>query len=270
VIALVDEPNPNVIYEIARRRERGGPIVLVGDWPDIALYEQDFPRQNWKQDAVLQRIDLIAKDHGRKLPDFTVGIPQDLLEAIDTYDSELQKGIETALQEIEPSFLPHPQEAVEHMLGIVSEKTESFYPVSVVEFKFTDRGLINSNDPPKVLDFDERFSSLYGYGGKTVAYADRPLTLPKLLGLLEDYVDPADWAQFCEDQKRLVNIISNAGYAKAKVPLRIKRKVENEAYQHAGKQYLPCVVAQVIDGKLDGPHSMYLLVEYIELPDSFT
>ncbi len=46
--------------------------------------------------------------------------------------------------------------------------------------------------------------------------------------------------------------------------MRINEKHNHREYR--GMSYLPCVVAQVIDGNQEASHSMYLLVAYIELP----
>ena len=128
LIALVAERNPNVIYEVAYRRARDRTVVLVVDSADnLPLYVQSLGRQSWKQDEALERINQIANDSFRELSDFTAGIPPDLKKAIDIYDGELQKGMEGALQEIEATFQPHLNEAVQHLRGIVSDKTSSFY-----------------------------------------------------------------------------------------------------------------------------------------------
>lgn len=268
LIALVVEPNPNVIYEVAFRRTGDLPIVLVVDSPDnLPLYVQSLGRQNWKQDDILARINMIANDKVRKLPDFTVGIPDDLKEVIDYYDDQLQKGLEDALQEIERQFKPHPIEAVEHLRGIVSDKTSSFYPCSIVEVEFSGRSeFANPKHPSIVTDLDNRFSCLYGYVDKKSAEADYPLTLDKLLNRIEKFSDKCHWNEFIEEQVQLADIIvRNYGFARATVPLRINQNHTDEVYR--GKCYLPCVVAQVIDGSLDERHTMYLLVVYIEIPD---
>lgn len=268
VIALVVEPNSNVAYEVTTRKEGNLPVVLVGDWPDIPLYVQDLARQNWTQSQVLARIETIVADEGRLLPDFTIGIPDDLKAIIDSHDAELQKGLEAALQEIEPSFRPHPIAAVEHLRGILSDETENFYPCSVVEIHFSGKNDVDPQRPATVTDFDDRFGGLYGYGGIPSARADKPLTLTKLLDRIKGFVDPRDWDEFMKDQQKLTDvIIKTYGYAKATVPLRINQNHTNQDY--AGKSYLPCVVAQVNDGDRDGPHTMYLLVEYIEVPATF-
>lgn len=271
LIALVVEPNPNVIYEVAYRRKGNLPVVLVVDSPDnLPLYVQSLGRQNWKQENVLNRIEKIANDTVPNLPDFTVGIPGDLKETIDIHDGELQKGLEAALQEIESQFKPHPIQAVEHLRGIVSDKTSSFYPCSIVEVEFSGRNVFaNPQHPSIVTDFDNRFSCLYGYVDKRSAEADHPLHLEKLLKRIVNFTDKGHWDEFMEEQVRLADIIiKNYGFARATIPLRINQNHTEEAYR--GKCYLPCVIAHVIDGSLDGPHTMYLLVVYVEVPDILT
>jgi hypothetical protein len=140
VIALVVEPNPNVIYEVAYRRALDGTVVLVVDNTDnLPLYLQSVGFQSWKQDKVLERINQIANDSFRELSDFAVGIPDDLKRAIDIYDGELQKGLEEALQEIEATIKPRPKLPVQHLRGVVADETiANFYPSSIVRFHFPD------------------------------------------------------------------------------------------------------------------------------------
>jgi hypothetical protein len=269
LIALIVERNPNVIYEVAYRRARDGTVVLVVDSADnLPLYLKSLAHQSWKQDEILARINQIANDEFRELSDFTVGIPDDLKKAIDVYDGELQKGLEEALQEIEAKFEPHPNQAVQHLRGIVSDQTSSFYPCSIVEVGFSGRNdFANTKYPAIVRDFDEGFSRLYGYVDKRAAEADRPLTLDKLLGRIEGFSDKSHWEEFMQEQVKLTaTVVKEYGFARAKVPLRINKKHPRGEY--CGTSYLPCIVAQVIDGELDGPHKMYLLVVYIEVPDT--
>jgi len=267
LIALVAERNPNVIYEVAYRRARDRTVVLVVDSADnLPLYLKSLAHQNWKQDEVMERINQIANDSFRELSDFSVGIPDDLKRAIDIYDSELQTGLEEALQEIEAAFEPHPTEAVQHLRGIVSDKTSSFYPCSIVEVAFSGHNqFANPDNPATVREFDDGFSRLYGYADKAGAERDRPLTLKKLLGRIEKFVD--NWNDFTQEQVKLANtVLKKDGFARATVPLHFNKEHGRKEYQ--GKSYLPSIIAKVTDGSLDGPYKTYLLVVYIELPDT--
>lgn len=269
VIALFVEPNPTVSYEVAYRRAYDRPAVLVVDSDEnLPLYETDVAYQNWRQDNVLERINKIAKDELPKLPDFTVGIPGDLKDAIDMYDSGLQEGLVKALQEIESTFMPAQITAVQHLCGIVSSETSNFYPCSIVEVPFSGRNeFANNTSPAAVTHFDTRFCQLYGYVDKRGAEVDKPLTLDKLLKKIEKYSNKSGWDEFMKEQLYLAEkVIKTYGFARAKVPLRFNENHPQREYR--GTAFLPCIVAQVIDGSLDGPHKMYLLVVYIELPDT--
>ncbi len=264
LIALFTEQNPNVIYEVAYRRARDRTVVLVVDALDtLPLYVNSLGRQSWRQTKVLDRIEIITRDPGRDLPDFNVGIPEDLKKAIDENDSELQKGLEDALFEVEKTIKPRLSEAVCHLRGLISDRTITFYPNSIVEVPFSTRGTFDANRPASVIEFDDAFSRLYGYPSKQAAENDRPLTLGKLLGRIEKMTDPEDWKPFSADQGALTNVLKDYGFARASVPLRINQTHKDRGYR--GTSYLPCVVAQAIDGDKDAAHSMYLLVTYIDL-----
>lgn len=267
MIALVQIPNANVTCEVRARRDNDLPVILVGSWPDVPVYEKDFARLEWDQPVVLPQIEMIAADSQRyPLDGFDSGIPDDLKHTIDANDGKLKAQLEKALKEVEP---PKPTEAVESLRRIVSDKIVSFYPCSIVEFTFSGPAKLDPTKPSNVCDFDELFSHLYGYAGRSQANSDKTgksFTLQYLLGRLENYIDKPDWDEFMQDQDRVSQVIIHAGYAKAKVPLRIKNNHPRDDFK--GKCLLPCVVAQVTNGSNDGPHTMYLLVEYIEIPDT--
>jgi hypothetical protein len=271
LIALVTELNPNVIYEVAFRRTKDRTVILVVDSPDyLPIYVKSLAHHSWKQDEVLQRVDRIAKDTLPDLPDFSVGIPNDLKEAIDRYDGALEKGLQQALQEIESTFVPEPIQAVHYLRGVVSDETASFYPCSIVEVAFSRRSeFANPESPAIVCDFDEGFCRLYGYVSKSAAEADRPLTLTKLLGRIGKFSDKGHWDEFLQEQVELTaTVVKEYGFARVQVPLRINEK--HPRVECRGAAYLPCIIAQVIDGDLEGPHTMYLLVVYIEIPNTLS
>jgi hypothetical protein len=229
---------------------------------------KSLAHHTWRQDEILRRIDKIASDPAGlpNLPDFAVGIPNDLKETIDIHDGELERGLQAALQEIESKFEPEPIQAVHYLRGIVSSETSSFYPCSIVEVAFAKRSeFANLEQPAIVRDFDDGFSRLYGYVDKKAAEADRPLTLNRLLGRMEKFLDKRDWDEFMAEQVAMTAaVIREYGFARAKVPLRINKT--HPRYEYREASYLPCVITQVIDGSLEGPHRMHLLVVYVELP----
>lgn len=271
VIALLIENHPTVIYELAFRLSRSvdGPVILIADSPNnLPLYVKSLGRQSWTQVKVLQQIDRIAKDDPliNPLPDFAVGIPEDLRKAIDNYDTNLQVGLEQALLEIETSFvLPHSDESVQHLREIVSENTTTFYPCSIVEYQFQRHGeFANPNSPGIVTHFDDAFCRLYGYAGKKQALNDRPLTLEHLLEKLDPLLDKRRWKEFADEQHRLLTTaIVEYRFARATIPLTFN---DTHSDEFKGKSYLPCTLAQVVDGDTTGPHRMHILVVYIQLP----
>ena len=186
-------------------------------------------------------------------------------------------GLQLALQQIENNFeLPSP-DPVQKLRGMLSESITRFYPFSVVKFRFSKRGeLADPKAPAEVVNFDEEFSRLYGYGGRQAAAGDKPLTLDRLLNRIEKFSDPDDWKKFLEEQMKLSEtVIKDYGFARATVPIRFNSTHRDDRFKC--KSFLPCMAAQVIDGvgtelrggvvNLDEPHQMYLLIEYIEVPN---
>jgi nucleoside 2-deoxyribosyltransferase len=277
LIALLSERNPTVGYEIGYRRARDRAVInLVDSEDDVPVYELKVAYQDWKQGEVLEHIDDIAGRDFPALAEFGVDIPGELKDVIDAKDDGLIKGLQLALQEIESNFVVLYTDPVQKLRGMLSTKITRFYPFSVVEVRFSKRGEFEDpRAPAKVVEFDEEFSKLYGYGSKDAARGDRPLTLERLLNRLQRYSDDDDWNKFLQEQRTLTEtVIQDYGFALATVPIRINSSHTNDRFKC--KSFLPCIAAQVIDGKkslsggeivLDEPHQMYLLIAYIEIPN---
>jgi hypothetical protein len=274
LIVLLSGRNPTVTYELGYRRaiarESKTPVILIGDSKDdLPVYESAVAYQSWKQDDVLRHIDSIAGRDFPRLDDFQVDIPGELRDVIDAFDGELINGLQVALQEIESKFVEPPRDPVQKLRGMLYKSIDRFYPFSVVEVGFSKRGeFVDSKVvPAQVLDFDDQFSRLYGYVSHNAAEADRPLILDRLLDRIAEFTDTEDWNKFLEEQEKLTEtVVKNYKFARATVPIKINSSHAYDEFKN--KSFLPCVAAQVIDPpKKDGPHRMYLLIVYIELPN---
>jgi len=268
LIALLSERNPTVTYELGYRRARENetPVILMVDSKDdLPVYESAVAYQEWRQDKVLEEIDSIAGNDFPALDDFQVDIPGALKDVIDAKDDTLISNLQLALQEIESKFEAPSPDPVQKLRGMLSESITRFYPFSVVEVTFSRYGEFEDpNAPTRVVDFDEEFSRLYGYAGKTAAKGDRPLTLDRLLKRMEKFSDSEDWNEFLQEQLKLTEtVVKNYGFARATVPLRINSSHPDDRF--SCKSFLPCMAAEVIDGDFNGPHRMYLLIAYIEI-----
>jgi hypothetical protein len=269
LIVLLSGRNPTVTYELGYRRARESetPVILMGDSKDdLPVYEAAVAYQSWKQDDVVKQIDAIAGSPFPELADFQADIPDALKAAIDAKDGELIKGLQLALQQIENTFVEPSPDPVQKLLGMLSNSIMRFYPFSVVEVRFSKNGeFADPKAPARVVDFDDEFSRLYGYGGRLAALMDRPFTLDRLLKRIGRFSDTDDWNEFLEEQLKLTEtVIKNYGFARATVPLRINSSHPDDQFKC--KSFLPCMAAEVIDGHDgDGPHRMYLLIAYIEV-----
>jgi nucleoside 2-deoxyribosyltransferase len=267
LIALLSEQNQAVMYELGYRRARERTVILMVDSKDDVrpVYEKAVAYQDWRQDEVLKQIDSIA---GSDFPplEFEVVIPDALKAAIDAKDGGLVRELELALQEVEQEFgVWFGPDPVQKLRGILSKGIDRFYPFSVVEVSFSKEG--EFEDPPSnVVDFDEDFSHFYGYLSKEAAARDAPLTLPRLLARIKRYSHPDDWEKFLQEQETLTEtVIKDHSFARASVPIRFNSSHPYDQFRC--KSFLPCMTAQVVDDNTDGPHQMYLLVTYIEVPN---
>jgi hypothetical protein len=273
LIALLSERNQAVMYELGYRRYRDQfavasrertVILLVDSKDDVRpVYEKSVAYQDWRQDEVLEVIDFIASKDFSSLDEFEVVIPGTLMDVIDAKDGGLIRSLELALQEIEQDFAVWYPDPVQRLQGLLTKGIDRFYPFSVVEVRFAKKG--EFEDPPAtVVDFDEEFSHLYGYVSKAAALRDAPLTLDLLLNQIQNFSDSVHWERFMREQNELTEkVIRNRRFARAYVPIKINNSHTHAGFQ--GKYFLPSMIAQVIEGKLDGPHQMYLLIVYIEL-----
>jgi hypothetical protein len=274
LVALFTEPNLNVSYEVSHRLAQGkameGKLVLIASsQADLPLYLKDLPYCSWQNKALLDRIRKIAEDTSPELIDFTVGIPDALEESINRDDNELKNSLERTLSDIELRFEPEPTQAVQYLRGIVSPEIANFYPSSIVKFEFSKRYEFKDPQNPGIIcDFDNEFSHLYGYVDKAAAESDHPLTLTKLMGRIDKYLEKKLWGEFVDEQNNLTDVVvKEYGFARATIPLQINEK--HPRHEHRKKSYLPCIIAQVRNGDPEETHSMYLFVVYIELPSTF-
>jgi hypothetical protein len=266
LIALLSERNFTVTYELGYRRgrERTPVMLMVDSQDDIPVYEAAEAYLVWKQDDVLEEIARIAKNDFPTLVDFRGDIPPSLKEVIDARDHALINNLQLALQEIENEFVVYEPDPVQKVRGMLSDAITRIYPCSVVEVRFSKRGEFeNPMAAATVVDFDDEFSRLYGYAGKGAAAREGSLTLEKLLNRLEKFSDADDWNRFMQEQVKLTETMIDYWFTRATVPIKINNAHPIDGFK--GKSFLPCVIAQVIDSNLDGPHRMYLLVAYIEV-----
>jgi nucleoside 2-deoxyribosyltransferase len=268
IIALMSEHNFTVTYELGYRRALGRAVILIADSKDdLPIYEANVNYSNWKQANITAEIDRIVASEWPELADFDADIPETLKQAIDARDGKLVNELQSALKETEYRFVEPLPPSAQMLRGMLSESVDRFYPFSLVEVTFSKYGEFADPDAPaKVVDFDDEFSKLYGYTGRTAARADRPLTLGRLLKKMAKFSDRDDWELFLKDQEQLTdNVVKNYELAYANVPLKINSRHPDDGFK--GKSYLPCMAAVVIDGDTAGPHRMYLLIAYIKWGD---
>jgi hypothetical protein len=269
LIALLSEHNLTVTFELGyrRARERRPVILVVDSEDDVPIHERAVAYQSWRQDEVLAEIDDIAGKNYPQLAGFQVDIPGALKDVIDARDDVLIRGLELALQEIEADFVVLAPDPVQKLRGMLDDAITRYYAFSVVAVRFSKNGEFEDpTAPAEVVDFDEEFSHLYGYAGKNTARQDQPLTLDLLLDRIKKFSDTDDWNKFLQEQVILTEtVIKDGGFARATVPIRF-----NSSHAHSQfrcKSFLPCMCAQVTDANTNGPHRMYVLIAYIEVPN---
>jgi hypothetical protein len=100
-----------------------------------------------------------------------------------------------------------------------------------------------------------------------MALYEAPLTWQKLKERMQRVMRVGNLDIFEKDQQRLMTtVIREGGEARAEVPIWITNHRSRREYNQT--YYLPCVIAHVFVGEKNGPHKMYLLVVYIELPST--
>lgn len=279
VIAIFNTLSATVVYEAAVRHLMRDGLILVVDsaQPEVLPYYLRStgycPWAHESAKAVIDRIDQIANDLAvPELDDFDADIPKDLATVIREDDEQLRKSLETALKQIDENTVqprpPFVRAVAGGMLGgIIADRMTALYsPISVVAVAFKNSGTVDNKRPPIVCEFNDAFARLYGYPDYKAAEQQKPLTADKLLVRLHENKLVENSEEFEADQARLTAIIIyDKGTGWAKVPMDLSRNHPSREFQN--RKLIPCVVARQTVGNVNGRHTMYLLVNYIDVTE---
>ena len=195
-------------YELGYRRARERTVILMVDSKDdLPVYETAVAYQDWRQDDVLKGNRLHCRQGFPPLNDFKVDIPGALKDVIDARDdglirtcSWLSRRSKTNLARGTRLILCRSSVACYLM------RSPDFIRFRLSKSAFSKQGEFEDpKAPAKVVDFDEDFSRLYGYVGKSAAIKDRPHTLDRLLNRMSEFSDADDWDKFLQEQKKLTD-----------------------------------------------------------------
>lgn len=279
VIALFCSSSPTVVYEAAVRHLMRDGLILIVDTAQpqfLPFYLQGLGYCPWTHESgrpVLERIDRIANDDGiRDLDDFDAELPRDLRHAIDEHDSQLRSSLEKALEKIEVGSVKPRADFVRAVAGgmlggIITDRMTTLYsPVSVVAVAFSREDELDDHRPPIVCEFNEAFARLYGFPDSRAAELQAPLTSEKLLLRLERDGLIENFAEFVREQAELnEKIVRNKGIGWASTTMKISADHPHGDFRD--RELLPCVVARQTVGNVQARHTMYLLVNYIDVTD---
>lgn len=291
IIAMLQDRNINVIYEIAfRHLLRDQMIIMVkGNASEqVPVYLRDkahllspFPQK------ITETIEYIVKSDLPKYQDISFRDPlppEDLQQAIDTHSITEMTTLKEALEEIHQKG-PNPSSFIsgrqteqgadksQEPLRLSNWAAVLHYPISIVKFSWNKMSHLkagryeptdlNSGQPPTIFDGNTEFRMLYGLEKETEPDLSKlNIDASQLIEKLHSIVDPQDLEDFTNDQIRLQPelIFVNAPTGNAKIPIKLKK---HRYFQD--KWFLPCLIGKQVIGKLSEPHETYLMIVYIEI-----
>ena len=298
VVALITERNINVIYELAVRNVFRAEFVIIikGNPKDVLpIYIQDIAYIPWsKQEGVGEEQAL--GEHGKKIQniinqlaeieqtdlDFNFNsdqIPTALKKAVDEHDRDLIADLQRSFEKIKSFPAPRPLPFLQKHVGSLDPGRllvgwQTYVPFTIVRIKWKRQSGVQKYKPedidgePAVYYANEQYANIFDF-----ALADfpdpngeSPLTIPRLIEQVSDYVDPADLESFKKDQAEISEkiIFKNAAFSSARVPLRFNQQHPFEGTR--GKSYLPVLLSRRRIGDPNHPHTMFLAVVMIPGP----
>lgn len=286
LIGLITEVNVNVIYELAVRNLLKGALILLVDGDPkeksfLPIYMEDMAYIRYDKlthPELLSYLQATARETFTEL-NFDGVVPEPLKNAVQRQDQELQQALESAFSHIEtnPNTPPGGVTFVKDLdPGRNLSSWYTFYPYNVVRIgwrKIGENNRYDANDmigQPVIYAANDRFFQMFNIAtdAETFDPEAETLTLLSLANKLkaDESVYPENLSAWTKDQERLANqIIFKNGFARAKTPLQFNETHANQEFQN--RAYFPSLVAKRIVGDKRRPHTVYLLVVFIELPE---
>jgi len=276
LVALMTEINVNVAFELAvRNMLRPEVILIVRDPAAVPVYAHDLARIGYDHadnKRIHSVIDNIAEDHGQSLDWDDLEPPEELRRALDSIDGHMTRELRGALTLLEesPSRSIFEQELTQDLdPGRVLGSWNTYVPYAVFRINWQRKASpqgYNDKDregEPMVVSGNEKLRQFIDWEERTLAPPGQPgaLSLPEMIVRIGSFMSEDVRKKFLEDQDRLYNkVILGGGFGSAKEPI-----VFTEDHpRFGGKRYLPTLVALRRVGNVALPHSMFLVVAYVE------
>jgi hypothetical protein len=284
LVALITEVNPNIVYELAiRNMLRPGTILIVRDRGLLPIYTEGFAHIDYNDERdspVYAAMAMIKADLTETLAWDRLSsddIPDSLRTIIETSDQRMVFELQCALEQLErePPKLPYWTAEVVRDLdpGRVLSSWQSYVPYAILRIKWLKRDESGNCDPaqmdgePVVASGNEGFKELINREEELPSPDSvNPLTLPRMITLINQYMTKSDIDAFKEDHERFYKeIILRDNYGLASVPIRFRSEERQHPKCH-GRTYTQTLVARRTVGNKAYPHSVYLLIAYLEEP----
>jgi hypothetical protein len=286
LIALINEKNANVIYELAVRNLLKGTLVLLVDgdpWLEdlLPIYLKTMGHIRYDlatKKEMREYLDRLAKDPLLNLA-FDAPIPSEMASVVEGKDEELRELLCEAFIKIEtnPNAPPGGITLVQELdPGRNLASWRAFYPYNCVRVRWNrmvdlalrQYSMDDIDGPPIVYTANDEFFDMINYGKSQKEYnpGENPLDTSSIQKLLSmgGFIDSADLKAWMDDQARLMaEIVLKNGFAHAAVPLRFNGKHPHEQYRN--KSLLPTLVGMRTVGQPQRPHATYFLVVFVEV-----
>jgi len=287
LLALINEKNANVIYELAVRNLLKGTLVLLVDGDPgkddlLPIYMRNMGYIRYDSETkseMAQCLNQLADASWLEPLTFNTKIPEALAKTVEEQDKGLQEQLCSAFIKIEtnPNAPPEGISLVQELdPGKNLASWRAFYPYNCVQAKWNKMGnqrlrqynLEDLDGEPIVYTANKEYFNMLNlseWSQEKYSVDENPLMTSTIQELLSnsDFIDAPDFKAWKDDQDRLMaEIVLKNGFARATVPLRFNAKHPHEEFRN--KIFLPTLVAMRTVGKTQRPHATYFIIVFVE------
>lgn len=286
IIALINEVNVNVVYELAIRHLLKESLIIVKDIEKgknaVPVYLQDFAHIDYRGSsgsadrAIINEMEYLANQGPDKvqldweLPD---DYPAELIDLIKTKDTRLTRALQSSIQDFEdekieqPSFIRDIATVVHPSRAFSSWATIS--PYSVIRILWKKKRTKKSYDiqdmlePPVITCCNNAFLRMLNRSGDLPdPRGDQKLTAKTQLEYLRENMDSEAYVALERDQGRVfASLFLRDELTHALVPVQFN---DTHNREFTNRAFLPCLFGKKIVGDESSPHYAYFVVCFVE------
>ena len=287
IIALINDVNVNVVYELAIRHLLKESLIIIKDTNDeqnaVPVYLQDFAHIEYRGNKgsadrqVISKMENLA-DQGPEdvrldweLPD---EYPPDLIQVIEQKDERLTRALQASIQDFEDEKIEQPGfirdiATVVHPSRAFSSWNTEVSPYSVIRILWKKKRSKKSYDVEDMLEkpvitcCNNAFLRMLNHSGELPnPRGTQRLTAQTQLEYLSENMDPDAYRALVRDQERVFeSLFLRDELTQATVPIQFNATHNRE---FSDRTFLPCLFGKKTVGDESSPHYTYFVVCFVE------